>query len=115
MRELADAMPGLVETLIHERDLHLARRILDTPGQRLVAVVGAGHVAGIRSALAGGARVDLDALNTIPPVSPVFKASGWGLPALILAGLAWIGSPASCSPPAPPSRSARSSRSRTRR
>jgi pheromone shutdown-related protein TraB len=91
MRELAAAMPGLVETLIHERDLYLARRILDTPGRRLVAVVGAGHVAGIRTALAGGARVDLGALDTIPPVSPVFKAIGWGIPALILAGLAWIG------------------------
>jgi pheromone shutdown-related protein TraB len=91
MRELADAMPGLVETLIHERDLYLARRILDTPGRRLVAVVGAGHVAGIRSALVAGARVDLGALDTIPPVSTAFKVIGWSIPALILAGLAWIG------------------------
>jgi pheromone shutdown-related protein TraB len=91
MRELALALPGLVDTLIHERDLYLARRILDTPGDRLVVVVGAGHVAGIRSALAAGARADLAALDLVPPVSPVFKAIGWGVPALIVAGLAWIG------------------------
>jgi pheromone shutdown-related protein TraB len=91
MRELALAMPGLVETLIHERDAYLARRILDAPGERLVVVVGAGHVPGIRTALESGARVDLAQLDTIPPVSPVFKAIGWSVPALILAGLAWIG------------------------
>jgi pheromone shutdown-related protein TraB len=91
MRELALAMPGLVDTLIHERDVYLARRILDAPGGRLVVVVGAGHVAGIRSALEAGARVDLAELEEIPPVSPVFKVVGWGVPALILAGLAWIG------------------------
>jgi len=91
MRELSLAMPGLVETLIHERDLYLAHKILGTPGDRLVVVVGAGHVAGIRAALEAGARVDLEAIEAVPPVSRVFKLIGWGVPALIVLALAYIG------------------------
>ncbi len=35
--------------------------------------------------------VDLSAIDTIPPVSPVWKVVGWGIPALILASLVYIG------------------------
>ena len=91
MRELAEALPGLVETLIFERDRFLARKILEAEGNRLVAVVGAGHVEGIRRALVGERDVDLEELNKIPPVSLLWKSIGWGIPALILGALAYIG------------------------
>jgi pheromone shutdown-related protein TraB len=93
MKELGEALPALKTTLIDERDTFLSRRILDSSGEKIVAVVGAGHVEGIREALLAGrsATADLDAINTIPPVSPLWKAIGWGIPALILGALAWIG------------------------
>jgi len=91
MRELAEALPGLVETLIFERDRFLARKILEAEGSRLVAVVGAGHVEGIRRALMGNQEVDLEELNQIPPVSRFWKGIGWGIPTLILGALAYIG------------------------
>jgi pheromone shutdown-related protein TraB len=91
MAELAEAMPGLHHSLIHERDLFLAQKILDSEGQKLVAVVGAGHVEGIRKAIARGEPVDLDEINQIPPVSRLWKWIGWGIPALIVGALVTIG------------------------
>jgi pheromone shutdown-related protein TraB len=91
MKELAEAMPGLVETLIWERDIFLAHKILEAEGDRIVAVVGAGHVDGIRRRLLEGEPADIEAINVVPPVSPLWKGIGWGVPALILSALTYIG------------------------
>jgi pheromone shutdown-related protein TraB len=91
MQELGEAFPGLKTVLIDERDAFLGERIKRSSGQRIVAVVGAGHVEGIRRALTLGGEADLEALDTIPPVSPIWKWVGWGIPALILGSLLLIG------------------------
>jgi len=54
MRELGEALPTLKRTLIDERDTYLSQRMRDASGNRVVAVVGAGHVAGICEALKAG-------------------------------------------------------------
>lgn len=91
MEELGRAMPGLKRVLIDERDAYLAERIRRAEGRRVVAVVGAGHVAGMRRALLDATRVDLGGLDAVEPVSPLWKWVGWGIPATILGALAWIG------------------------
>jgi pheromone shutdown-related protein TraB len=91
MKELGEALPALKHTLIDERDGYLSQKILQTRGERVVAVVGAGHVEGIRRALVERHEVDLESINTIPPISPVWKWIGWGVPALILGSLLYIG------------------------
>ncbi len=91
MRELGEAMPALKLALIDERDSYLAQRMREAPGERIVAVVGAGHVGGIREALLAARDVDLSQFDEIPPISPVWKLVGWGIPALILLSLAYIG------------------------
>jgi pheromone shutdown-related protein TraB len=91
MEELGRAMPDLKRVLIDERDAYLADKIRKTPGRRVVAVVGAGHVAGMRRALGEVREVDLSDLDTIPRVSPLWKWLGWGIPTVIVAALAWIG------------------------
>ncbi len=91
MRELGEVMPNLKSALIDERDTYLAQRMREASGDRIVAVVGAGHVGGIREALAATRDVDLSEIETVPPVSPVWKVVGWGIPALILASLVYIG------------------------
>ncbi|MDH3519393.1 MAG: TraB/GumN family protein [Myxococcales bacterium] len=90
MLELGEALPALKHTLIDERDAFLAQKILETHGERVVAVVGAGHVNGIRRALTEHRKIDLDAINTIPPISPLWKWIAWGVPSLILGSLAYI-------------------------
>jgi pheromone shutdown-related protein TraB len=91
MKELGEAMPELKRTLIDERDLFLAHRIREAPGARVLAVVGAGHLEGIRRALLEYREADLDELNRIPPVSPAWKWVGWSLPVAILGSIAYIG------------------------
>ena len=91
MRELGDAMPALKRVLIDERDSYLAQRIRECAGDTIVAVVGAGHVEGMRRALLAGDEVDLEEIGRIPAASAVWKWLGWGIPALILGSLAYIG------------------------
>jgi pheromone shutdown-related protein TraB len=91
MKELGQAMPSLKRVLIDERDVFLTQKMRDADGARLVAVVGAGHLDGIEKALTEQEDVDLDAINTIPPSSPVWKWIGWGIPIAILGAIAYIG------------------------
>jgi len=91
MRDLGEAMPELKKVLIDERDLYLAHKIRGAPGERVVAVVGAGHLEGIRKALLEYREADLEELNRIPPVSPAWKWIGWSLPIAIVGSIAYIG------------------------
>ena len=91
MKELGEAMPSLKEVLIHERDLFLSQKILDADGMKVVAVVGAGHLAGITKALTRGQPVDLRSLNEMPVPSNGWKWLGWAIPITILAAVAYIG------------------------
>ena len=76
MGELAAYLPEVKETLIDERDHYLAAKLwssaMDTPpdAKRIVAVVGAGHMPGIKTHIekiaSGGENADVSALNVIP-------------------------------------------------
>jgi len=91
MGELAGLFPQLTRVLIDERDAYLAQKIRDSEGDRIVAVIGAGHLEGIREALADETRaVDLDALETIPPPSSAWKWVGGVVPALVVLGLGLV-------------------------
>jgi pheromone shutdown-related protein TraB len=91
MNELGQAMPTLKEALIDERDRYLAQKIRESEGQKLVAVVGAGHIQGMKQAILEGREEDLAEISTIPKVSPWLKWIGWALPALIVSALGYIG------------------------
>jgi len=90
-------LPEIKATLIDERDRYLARRIDDAPGQKIVAVVGAGHVPGIRENL--GRDIDLAELDEVPPRGIAGRYMGWGISfaviGLIVAGFFHSGSEAS--------------------
>lgn len=91
MRDLGEAMPGLKSVLIDERDLYLSHKIREAPGRRIVAVVGAGHLEGIKRALLEYRQADIEELSRIPPVSPLWKWIGWSLPAAIVGSIGYIG------------------------
>jgi pheromone shutdown-related protein TraB len=91
LRELGELMPTLRTVLIDERDLYLAHHIRSAVGKRIVAVLGAAHIPGVQKHLEEGRRIDLEPLNTIPPVSPCWRLVGWGIPALIMVALFLIG------------------------
>lgn len=91
IQELGKAMPVLKEVLIDERDTYLAQKISASEGKKIVAVVGAGHLQGIIKALEEKRNRDLAEIEVIPPISPVVKWIGWGIPALIIGSLIYIG------------------------
>ena len=91
MDELGRALPELKTVLIDERDSFLSEKIRRSEGRKVVAVVGAGHVAGMRRALMEGREVDLEAINEVPPASALWRLVGWGVSALILGSIAYIG------------------------
>jgi pheromone shutdown-related protein TraB len=89
MSELAEYLPSVKETLIDERDRYLAAKIWTGTGQKQVAVVGAGHLMGIKTHLermaAGEESADVSELDQIPPGSLLAKAAGWAIPLIIAA------------------------------
>jgi pheromone shutdown-related protein TraB len=91
MKELGNAMPILKKVLIDERDVYLSAKIREAEGEKIVAVVGAGHVTGILEQLDNKEKVDLKIIEEIPPMSKVFKFIGWGIPLLILGSILYIG------------------------
>ncbi len=91
MQELGRFMPKLKTVLIDERDTYITQKILAVEGQKVVAVVGAGHMQGIRQSLAANQRQDLAPLETIPPPSKTGTIIGWGLPLLMVLMLGYIG------------------------
>lgn len=85
--ELGESFPAVARVLIDERDRYLAQMIRTAPGNRIVAVVGAGHVAGIKRYW--DAPVDMEKLNQIPPAGKMVQLLKWGIPILILALVAF--------------------------
>jgi len=86
LSEVGKSLPALRMILIDERDQYLAQKIKTAPGDHIVAVVGAGHVAGIKKYW--DTAVDIAPLEVIPPKTRTAGLVKWMLPALILLLLA---------------------------
>lgn len=89
--EMGENLPEIKRVLVDERDIFLAEKIKEAPGKRIVAVVGAAHVTGIKKMLSIDNRDQLEAITTIPPVSAGYKIFGWSLPIIILGSIGVIG------------------------
>ena len=94
MSELSEYLPSVKETLIDERDRYLAAKIGSTGAGtdkpvKIIAVVGAGHMQGIRAHMekiaAGEESADVSALDTVPPSKFFSKIAGWIIPVIIVA------------------------------
>jgi pheromone shutdown-related protein TraB len=88
LSEIGETLPELRRILIDERDQYLTEKIRSAPGKRIVAVVGAGHVPGIKRDW--NKTIDLNALDELPPKGKIFSFLKWGIPALVV-GLIVLG------------------------
>jgi pheromone shutdown-related protein TraB len=82
LTEVGRSLPELKTILIDERDQYLAEKIRTAPGDKVVAVVGAGHLAGIRRHW--GQETNLASLESLPPRSRLSSSLKWLIPGLIL-------------------------------
>lgn len=83
LEEFTQSFPRLKTPLIDERDQYLAQKIKEAPGNKIVAVLGAAHVPGVKEAIKHDH--DLTELTKVPPKSKWPKIIGWSIPILILA------------------------------
>jgi pheromone shutdown-related protein TraB len=84
LSDVKEAHPIIEKCLINERDKFLAEKIRSAPGEKIVAIVGAAHVPGIKRYLANDERIAIDELNQIPVAGNGVKILKWAIPAAIL-------------------------------
>ncbi len=83
MKDVEEQLPGLKVILVDERDKYLAQKIKTAPGNKVVAVVGAGHVPGIKRHWE--AEHDLEELNVIPDKKKSTQLLKWIIPLAVIA------------------------------
>jgi pheromone shutdown-related protein TraB len=92
MNEISDFLPEVKETLIDERDYYLAAKIWEESAgkNKTVAVLGAGHLNGVRAHIEKFAseqiekKIDLSAIEVTPRPGLWSKIAAWIIPALII-------------------------------
>lgn len=82
MKEFTESFPEVKKSLIDERDQYLAEKIRAIPDNTVVAVVGAGHVPGIKEWI--NKPIALKELDKQPPPGKLGKIIAWGIPILVL-------------------------------
>ena len=87
LTELGTAVPEVKGPLVDERDQYLVSKMTEAGAgkRKVVAVVGAAHVPGMKQQL--GTFIDRDALDKIPPPSLIWQIIKWAIPALFLVAI----------------------------
>ena len=83
LAEVGKSLPALKSILIDERDQYLAEKIRTAPGNKIVAVVGAGHIPGIQKYWDN--TINIRALEQLPPKSKSIGILKWLIPVAIVA------------------------------
>ena len=83
LAEVGKSLPALKSILIDERDQYLAEKIRTAPGNKIVAVVGAGHIPGIQKYW--DSEIDTRALEQLPPKGKSIGILKWLIPVAIVA------------------------------
>ncbi|MFB4162956.1 TraB/GumN family protein [Alteribacillus sp. JSM 102045] len=87
LNDLTIYFPKLKVPLIDERDQYLSQKIKDAPGNKIVAVLGAAHVPGVKKEIRK--EHDLHRLSQRPKKSKAPTIIAWSIPLLILAVIAY--------------------------
>lgn len=84
LNELSKEIPSVKETLIDERDKYIALKILQSDAKKLVAVIGRGHMDGVKRALSElnkkGIKREIKELELVPQKKNSLKYIGYLIP-----------------------------------
>jgi pheromone shutdown-related protein TraB len=84
--EMADVLPTVKTILVDERDTFMAHKIFKSPGEKVVAIVGAAHMPGILKKLGQDfSTEEIDELSVIPAKTSFSKVLPWLIPAIVIA------------------------------
>jgi len=85
LEEMGELMPHVKTILVDERDIYMAEKIRQAPGEKILAIIGAAHRPGIIRQLQQPARPErLSELDHVPPKSTWSKGLPWLLPAVVI-------------------------------
>lgn len=87
LNEMTKSMPKLKIPLVDERDKYLSQKIKTAPGEKIVAILGAAHIPGIKREIYNDH--DLVELRRIPPKKKTSKVIGWSIPIIIMSLIAY--------------------------
>ena len=87
MENMQEEFPKVGDILLHERDQYLANKIKNAPGEKVVAVLGGAHVAGVTEEIFK--EQDMEEISNVPPAGKLGKMIGWGIPVVIVLLIAW--------------------------
>ena len=92
MQEFGNTFPEVKQVLIDERDQFLASKIKNAQGNKVVAVIGAGHMRGIASIIEEDKELPSEeSISVIPKGTVIWKILGWSITLAIIASIALVG------------------------
>jgi pheromone shutdown-related protein TraB len=91
MEGLSKEIPSIKKVLIDERDRYIAKKIIGLKSEKIVAVVGAGHVKGIKEIIESETYTfgGIKELEEIPESGNGLKYAGYLIPVIFLAMVGW--------------------------
>ncbi len=86
LEEMGKLLPSVKRILVDERDEHMAYHIRNSPGEKVLAVVGAAHLPGIIRHLQGKEIEPsrIEEITTIPPKTTLSKSIPWLIPGIVV-------------------------------
>lgn len=88
MQQLSKEMPSVKSVLVDERDKYIAYSITHSPGKKILAVVGAGHIEGIKKHL--GTEMDISEISKVQKGTNIAKILGFMIPLIFIAAFIFI-------------------------
>jgi pheromone shutdown-related protein TraB len=86
LKEMGEMLPSVKSILVDERDLYMADKIRKVSGEKILVIIGAAHIPGIRRILTEGfPDRDIEELSTIPGKSFASKIMPWVFPLVVVA------------------------------
>ena len=82
MANMKEEFPKIGDILLCERDQHLANKIKHAPGKKVVAILGGGHVAGVKEEIFK--EQNMQEITTVPAAGKTMKVIGWAIPIAII-------------------------------
>ena len=83
--EISKVAPSVKKVLIDERDEYMAGALRDIKGEKILAIVGAGHLEGIKKNLKGSVQMSIKWLGEVPKRRSIVSYVGYLIPVIFAA------------------------------
>ena len=82
LQEITKEFPKISHVLVHERDMYLAHKVKNAPGKKVVAILGAAHIIGMKEEIYKD--YSIKPLEEIPPKKASSKILGYAIPVILI-------------------------------